>query len=302
MRALKAAGVVGLENAGLEAVFHASTTQAKPEDFVFAALGGAVIGGAIGAASRQMTPSLGRHADEADAAMLEYMDNIENTVTTAAAREAGVVDELSAVVPDGVDVNRVQRDIREMGMTLKAESSLSLKSKQIDEIYEELAFIESRRLGMDEVGNRDPKTSSTPTRETVEKLDAEARQLDSRARELEQKLDGHLRAQESAKFKKKWDSWSTKKKIKRLYSGETPNKVKAAAAQKGSVIEGGLAEAKAADPESIKLSDTERAELRAEAKEDPEVNRRLDDLVAEETRLAKKIKQDIEEKYDCVIG
>ena len=297
---LTGAGVVGLENALAESVFYAANTQSRPMDIVLAAGFGSVVGGGVGWLAREKKPNLAAHADDADASIRADLEEFVLRDAEAELVKTGKVrsDIADIVGPDG-DGLKVQSDIRQMDATIKAELELKLKPKEVDDILEELAFIETRRTEISKVTDVDPAVKSTPTEEMLADLNVETRELDAKARELEAKLDGHTRATEAAKFKNKWKKWSTKKKIERLYEGKAiPNKRLAGESQRSTAIE---VERSAMPGQRSDITPETREQVMAEARRDPDFAKKIDEEMASVESLKVKVKQDIEDRFGCEV-
>lgn len=299
VRALKTGAVAGLDNLAMETVFYNSNTQSTTDDLVFAAVGGGIFGASIGALSRGKNPNMARHVDNADAAIRADHEAYINKSVADQAEVAGVKTELDTILPDTSDKVRIQNDLRYLEANLKAQEELRLKPQEVDNILDELAFIESRRKEISKASSREPGVESALGEAELRKIDAETADLDARSRELESKLDQHELSLEAEKFRKKWKTWSSKKKIKRLYGNNIPDKKAAAERQKASTLKDSDIE------EEIKVISKEDEpidqDLLTQAKSDPLFSKKLDELskAAEDVKI--KAREEIESRYGCKV-
>lgn len=296
MQVLKAGVSAGVESAVAESILMKGNTQSDIQDLYLAFGTGGVLGSGFKSANiayrgfkglDEVKPpyDLGGALDtdahsvdvsireDVDANLLsDFNDNLES---------AGIKDEYTRFFGEDVDSMRIDRDFRDVEKGFKAEMQSKLRGADVDRYLDELASIETERADIASRGEgfedidalaRDNQGKLLNLEEERVKLADKSTILDRRARELEQKLDMHTRALKAEEFKKKWKSWSPKKKASKLYKDGYPSKRKVVAEQKRQVLVDNLTEEQAQilkDPTFIKQRETiltEAEGMKAETK------------------------------------
>lgn len=299
MKALQTGAVVATENMAIESVLVKHDTSADDVDIAIAGIAGFSIGGGLSLALRKGDAVRAKLADDADTAIKADADayDVNDTIKTMH-KDGEVKTELDYTLHPDVDRIQVEADLKSVEASTNAQIKSKLTTKEIDDALNELADIETKRTQISDDFNTGPNEARNITGLTEEGANVELRKLDARARELENRLGSHEKGVQAEDFKKKWRSYSQRKRIRKLYDNgrPIPNRRKAGESQKARVEEQAIEEAKGS-----KLEADIREQRLAELESDPDFQKRYKEYQSKVEGVKAKAKEDIESKYDCTL-